>query len=162
MRKTRIPLLVAVFTLCEWSGWAQPPGPPARHASPGSRLEHLIEELELDAHTLAQVDAVIDASRARKRTLRRQLHEARRQMRSMLEEAAPRETALLEQVDVIGRLRTELRKEQLKTMLRVRALLGPEQRANLLERLNKTPRRGRRGFGWHQDSRPSPPSDESR
>lgn len=167
MRKTGIFLLVAVFTLCEWGGWAaggwaQPPGPSARHAPPGSRLERLVEELGLDAHTLAQVDAIIDASRAKKRTLRRQLREAHQHMRSLLEEETPRETALLEQVDVIGGLRTELRKEQLKTMLRVRTLLSPEQRATLLERLNKGPRRGRRGFGWHQDSHSSPRPNEVR
>ena len=167
MRKTGIFLLVAVFTLCEWGGWAaggwaQPPGPSARHAPPGSRLERLVEELGLDAHTLAQVDAIIDASRAKKRTLRRQLREAHQHMRSLLEEETPRETALLEQVDVIGGLRTELRKEQLKTMLRVRALLSPEQRATLLERLNKSPRHGRRGFGWHRDFHSSPPPNEAR
>ena len=167
MRKTGIFLLVAVFTLCEWGGWAaggwaQPPGPSARHAPPGSRLERLVEELGLDERTLAQVDAIIDASRAKKRTLRRQLREAHQHMRSLLEEETPRETALLEQVDVIGGLRTELRKEQLKTMLRVRALLSPEQRATLLERLNKSPRHGRRGFGWHQDSHSSPRPNEVR
>ena len=167
MRKTRIFLLVAVFTLCEWSGWAmggwaQPPGPSARHAPPGSRLERLVEELELDERTLARVDAIIDTSHAKKRTLRRQLREAHEQMRSMLEEEAPRETALLEQVDRIGRLRTELRKEQLKTMLRVRALLSPEQRAKLLEQFNKRPGRGRRGFGRHKDFQSSPPPVESR
>ena len=144
------------------SGWAQPPGPPARHAPPGSRLERLVEELELDAQTLAQVDAIIDASRDKKRTLRRQLREARKQMHSLLEAEEPQEAELLEQADRIGGLRTELRKEQLKTMLRVRALLSPEQRVQLLERLNKGPRRGRRGFGRHQDFQSAPSPDEAR
>lgn len=166
MRKTGIFLLAAVFTLCEWSGWtaggwAQSQGPSARHAPPGSRLERLIEELGLDTQTLAQVDALIDASRDKKRTLRRQLREARKHMRSLLEAEEPQETELLEQADRIGGLRTELRKEQLKTMLRVRALLSPEQRAKLLERLNKGPRRGRRGFGRHQDFQSAPPPDAS-
>ena len=166
LRKTGIFILVAVFTLCEWSGWtadgwAQTPGPPARHAPHGLRLERLVEELGLDAQTLAQVDAIIDASRGKQRPLRRQLRAARRQMRSLLEAEEPQEAELLEQADRIGGLRTELRKEQLKTMLRVRALLSPEQRAKLLERLNKGPRRGRRGFGRHQDFHPSPPPDAS-
>lgn len=165
MRKTGILILAAVLTMCEWSGWAsdgwaRPPGPSARHA--GSRLEQLVEELGLDAETLAQVDAIIDASRAKKRTLRRQLREAHKQMRRMLEEEAPRETALLEQVDRIGGLRTTLRKEQLKTMLRVRALLSPEQRAKLLERLNKGPRRGRGKFGRYKSFQPGPPPVEPR
>ncbi len=166
MRKTGIFILAAVFTLCEWSvwtagGWAQPLGSPARHAPHSPRLEHLVEELGLDAQTLAQVDAIIDASRTKKRTLRRQLREARKQMRSLLEAEEPQEVELLEQADRIGSLRTELRKEQLKTMLRVRALLSPEQRATLLERLNKGPRRGRRGFGRHQDFHSPPPPDAS-
>ncbi len=167
MRKAVMLVLVAVFTLGEWGGWAssvgaRPPGPPALHAPPGPRLERLVEELGLDERTLAQVDAIIDASRTKERTLRRQLREAGKQMRSLLEEEDPRETELLEQVDVIGGLRTELRKEQLKTMLRVRALLSQEQRAKLLEQFNKSPRRGRHGFGWHKDFQSNPPPVESR
>ena len=142
-------------------GWAQPQSPSARHAPPGLRLERLVEELGLDAKTLVQVDAIIDASRNKKRTLRRQLREARKQMRGLLEAEEPQEAELLEQADRIGGLRTELRKEQLKTMLRVRALLSPEQRARLLERLNKGPRHGRRGFGRHQGFQSAPPLDPS-
>lgn len=142
-------------------GWAQPQGPSARHAPPGLRLERLVEELGLDAQTLVQVDAIIDASRNKKRTLRRQLREAHKQMRSLLEAEEPQEAELLKQADHIGGLRTELRKEQLKTMLRVRALLSPGQRARLLERLNKVPRRGRRGFGQHQDFQSASPPDAS-
>ncbi len=143
------------------AGWAQPQGPPVRHAPHGLRLERLVEELGLDAQTLAQVDAIIDASRDKKRTLRRQLREVRKQMRSLLEAEEPQEAELLEQADRIGSLRTELRKEQLKTMLRVRALLSPGQRAKLLERLNKGPRRGRRGFSRHQDFQSASPLDPS-
>ena len=166
MKKIGMVMLVAAFTLGEWSGWAagvgaQPPGPHARHAPPGPRLERLVEELGLDERTLAQVDAVIDASRAKERTLRRQLREAGKQMRGLLEEEEPRETDLLEQVEVIGSLRTALRKEQLKTMLRVRALLSLEQRAKLLEQFKKSPRRGHRGFGWHKDLQSTPPPVES-
>lgn len=166
MRKTGIVILLAVFTLCEWGGWtaggwAQPPGPPTRPAPPGLRLERLVEELGLDAQTLAQVDALLDASRAKKRTLRRQLREAREQMHGLLAAEEPQEAELLEQADRIGGLRTELRKAQLKTMLRVRALLSPEQRTKLLERLNKGPRRGRRGFGRHQDFQSASPLDPS-
>ena len=165
MGKTGILLLLAVFTLYEWSGWTAggwaQPHPPARHAPHGLRLERLVEELGLDAPTLAQVDALLDASRAKKRTLRRQLREAREQMHGLLAAEEPQEAELLEQADRIGALRTELRKERLKTMLRVRALLSPEQRARLLERLNKGPRRGRHGFGRHQDFQSASPPDAS-
>ena len=149
---------VTVFTLGGWGAfllcvWAQPPERPLHHAPPGPRLEHLIEELGLDAATLAQADAIIDASRANERTLRRQLREANTQMRGLLETDNPEEAELLQQVDIIGHLRTELRKEQLKTMLRVRALLSPEQRTMLLDQLNKKPRRGRRRHGRHDGPR---------
>ena len=166
MRKISMLMLMAAFTLCEWSGWtadgwARPPDPPVRHAPHGPHLERLVEELGLDTQTLAQVDAIIDASRGKKRTLRRQLREARKQMHSLLKAEEPQEAELLKQADHIGSLRTELRKEQLKTMLRVRALLSPEQRAKLLERLNKGPRRGWRGFGRHQDFQSPPPPNAS-
>ncbi len=160
MRTASIIAFVTVFTLGASGGWAQPLGPPVGHGPLGPRLERLIKELGLDAATLAQVDAIIDASRLKTRPLRRQVREARHHMRRLLEAAAPEEAAVLEHVERIGSLQTALRKEQLKTMLRVRALLSPEQRATLLERLNQKRRHGR--HGRHGRPRPEPRlSDEA-
>lgn len=91
------------------------------------------------------MNAVIDAGRDKKRTLREQLHEARKQMHSLLDTDSPSESAVMRQVEHIGALRTELRKEQLKTMLGVRALLSPEQRAVLRDAFGKHGRRGGHG-----------------
>ncbi len=131
--------------------WARPPGgrPPHR----GVPLEHLIEELGLDDETLAQADAVIDASRTEERSLR----EADRFMRTLLEQEEPDEDAVMTQVESIGGLRTNLRKEQLRTMLRVRALLTPEQRIRLLQRLKDRPRRGPGGRGGRRGRHGGPP-----
>ena len=155
--------------------WARPPGgrPPGPPPQRGVPFEHLIEELGLDDETLAQADAIIDASRTEEQSLRRKLREADRSMRALLEQEEPDEDAVMTQVGSIGGLRTALRKEQLRTMLRVRALLTPEQRVKLLERLKERPRRGpgRRGrhggpppgrFGGPGDdsSRQPPPHDK--
>ncbi len=57
-------------------------------------------------HSLAQVDAIIDASRTQKRALQRRLRTVHKQMYVMLEAEGPQETELLEQIDRIGSLRT--------------------------------------------------------
>jgi Spy/CpxP family protein refolding chaperone len=48
-----------------------------------------------------------------------------------LEQEDPDEAAVMEQAEAIGALRTESRKQGLRTLLDVRALLTPEQRDDL-------------------------------
>jgi Spy/CpxP family protein refolding chaperone len=58
--------------------------------------------------------------------------------------------------DRVGAAETELKKQRLRTMLEVRALLSPEQRQKLVKIFEE--RRARRhGFG---DGPPPPPPDQ--
>lgn len=111
---------------------------PALAQSPGvsssrqGRFERLLEETGLDERTLTEVRQVLDASKSDRQELRRNLREAYAHMRSLLEQPQPDEAAVMAQAEVIGGLQTEARKQRLRTLIQVRALLTPEQRAKLL------------------------------
>jgi len=120
--------------------WARPPGGPP---GGGDRLEKMIEQLDLAPDVLEEVDALIDASRSRQRELRREMRSAHQAMRGLLEAAVPDEGAVLAQAEEVGRLRTELDKDRLRTLLRVQALLPADARAALVEQMKRRgPRRG--------------------
>lgn len=119
--------------------FAAPPDASPRH---GRRFEKFIEELNLDQKTLTEVKKILDTSQAAHKELFGQLCTSRERMRSLLQQENPDEAAVLAQADTIGALETEARKQRLRTMLQVHALLTAEQRAQLLEKL-----RTRRSFG---------------
>ena len=108
----------------------------------GAWLQHLTDKLDLDDDTRANVRALIDARREQTRDARKELKAAHTQMHGLLQADQPDEAEVLAQVERIGTLRTALHKQRMQTLLRVRALLSPEQRATLLEMFKK-----RRGFG---------------
>lgn len=136
-----------------------PGGPGGPGGPPGDRLERLVEGIDLDAETLAVVDALIDDARTLQRQLRRDLRAAHGRMRGLLEAPEPDESAILGQADTIGQLETELSKSRLRTLLRVRAALPEDARARLLERM-KERRPG--PPGRMQERRPGPPGRERR
>ena len=111
----------------------------------GAWLQRLTDKLDLDDDTRASVRAVIDAGRERTRDVRKELKAARVQMHGLLQANQPDEAEVLAQVERIGTLRTALHKQRMQTMLRVRALLSPEQRATLLEMFKKRRVPGKRG-----------------
>jgi Spy/CpxP family protein refolding chaperone len=141
-------LFVFSLTGLSTAAHARPPGPPPHVGEP---LEHLVETLGLDEATLAKVYQVIDAARAETRELRRKLHEAHQHMRTLLEQETPDEAAVMAQAGRIGTQRTEMEKQRLRTLLQVRALLTPEQRAKLLQALRSRHR--------HERPEPPPPSE---
>lgn len=140
--------------LCVLPALAQPDGPPPGggppHGGPpggspgGPRLEHALERVELPDDVRAKVDGLLDTSRANQRELRRALRQAHDRMRELLEEAEPSEDAVLQQAGEIGGLQTELEQERLRSLLRIRAELTPEQREAMTEALRPRRRDGRR------------------
>ena len=98
-----------------------------------SRLEEKIDALHLDDATRTAVHKAIDEGRVAQDDVRNQLRKARQDFRAMLQQDKPDETQVLAQSEVIGGLVTEQRKQALHTLLTVRALLTPEQRASLRE-----------------------------
>ena len=112
------------------SAWARVP----RHSFDRmSRLEEKIDALNLDDATRTAIHKTIDEGRAAQDDIRSQLRKARQDFRAMLQQDKPNEAQVLAQSEVIGGLVTEQRKQALHTLLAVRALLTPEQRASLRE-----------------------------
>ena len=105
---------------------SQPGGPPGP-----SPLERAIESVELPPEVRSQIDALLDVSHSSRRGLHRELRGAREEMRELLEADDPQEDAILAQAEVIGRLQVSLEKDRLMTLLRIRALLTPQQRDSL-------------------------------
>jgi Spy/CpxP family protein refolding chaperone len=118
--------------------------PPGRGGAPLSRIESRIETLDLDSETRNAIYAILDEARATHREHRSEVREAKEGLRALLEQDEPDEGAVMEQAEVIGALRTEARKHGLRTLLKVHALLTPEQRASLRETMRD---RGGPGFG---------------
>jgi len=109
-----------------------------------------------------------DALRARIRTLAQEGHEAAEVhfeelhalhdgLRELLSADRPDEEAVMRQAERIGAVKTELKKQRLRTMLAIRALLTPAQRRELVrihEQMREEWRkeRGRRhGRDWRGD-----------
>ncbi|MBI3248403.1 MAG: periplasmic heavy metal sensor [Deltaproteobacteria bacterium] len=137
-----------------WSG----AGRGGHHFGRGEgHLEQMVESLGLDEKSMAAVKKILDASKANREDLFAKMHDAHERMRTLLEQEQPEEASVMAQADTIGALETEGRKQRLHTMLAVRALLTPAQRAKLLEKLQEE-RHGRRG-AWQHDKVPQSSPD---
>jgi Spy/CpxP family protein refolding chaperone len=146
---------------------AQRPGPPP-HGPGGPRgpghpppLEHVLERhadrLGLDAETRAEIDRLVSAARPESDALRDQLRALQDEMRALLSRDVPDEEAVMTQAERIGDVETAMQKKQLRSMLRIRALLTPEQRAELV-RIHEERELG----GRHERRGPRPRSDPPR
>jgi Spy/CpxP family protein refolding chaperone len=125
------------------SGQAQPPfgrhhggpGGPGGPRGPGGPHVGLIEEhaeqLGVDEETLEKIRAIVDESRAAGEDLRAELRDAHGALRELLSQDSPDFDAAMAQVETIGELEIQERKNRLGAMLRIRSLMTPEQRAEL-------------------------------
>jgi Spy/CpxP family protein refolding chaperone len=113
-------------------------------------LERNAERLKLDESTLEQIRGLgTDARNGSKDLIERQKKE-REVMRTLLDAQSTDESAILSQADLLGQIDTDLRKQDLRTMLAMRRLLTPEQRAELKKLREERPhgpggKHGRRG-----------------
>ena len=96
-----------------------------------TRMEEKLDALNLDDATRAAAQKAIEEGRPAQDALRSQMHQARRDLRAMLQQESPDERAVLAQSEVLGGLETEHRKQSLRTLLTIQSLLTPEQRASL-------------------------------
>lgn len=154
MSAVRIPLKLASLLalggllLCLAPASLAQPGPPGggigpppgegRGRGPGPPpFEDLLERhagrLGLDAATLEKIRAARDATRDEMRRLDGDVRRLRDALRALLEADAPKLEAVLAQADAIGAAETARQKERLRTLLAIRALLTPEQRAELVK-----------------------------
>lgn len=111
-----------------------PPGPGGvRGGQPpiDGFIERHAERLGLDDATVASIRKVVDRTRSDNEKVQQQIEAEQKQMRTMLEADSPNEKRVMQQADTIGALYTRERKNRLRAMLAVRALLTPGQRTEL-------------------------------
>jgi len=148
-RSTPLSILGAVaaaFLLCGVAAAQVTLGPRVGPGTAEVRLvERSAEPLELDEKTIAAVKALAVEASARDEKLNEQMRDERLKLRDLLNEELPEEAALLKQAAAVSSLAADMQKHQMETSLRVRKLLTPEQRKELMElRKNvKQPRRRR-------------------
>lgn len=126
---------------------AQRPG-----QGPITRLEQNLKGLELKPEQRQKVQAIVDASRKEREALQTQIQQAFKDLRGMLEQPSPDEPAILRQADKLGELQTQQRKLMLRTLLKVRSELTPEQRQQLADM------RQRGGPGGGAGAKTKPPA----
>ena len=96
-------------------------------------LDRHAERLDLDAPTRARIEEISRQALERGREHAEKLRALYREQGELLDREPPDEAAILRQVERIGAMRLESEKLRLRTLLRIRALLTPEQRRRLLE-----------------------------
>lgn len=95
-------------------------------------FEKHAERLGLDTKTLSQIRAISEATKEQSSELRTNLEKARMTMRDLLSAETPDKAAVMKQAEIMGAIKTDLRKQRLATILEIRALLTPEQRQELI------------------------------
>jgi Spy/CpxP family protein refolding chaperone len=112
----------------------RPAGPGKHHrGTPHLLFEKHAERLGLDAKTLEQIRAISESAKEQTSELRTNLKQARTTMHDLLSAETPDKAAVMKQAETMGAIKTDLRKQQLATILEIRALLTPEQRQELIE-----------------------------
>lgn len=142
-RCVRIALLLV---LCG-AGLAEPSEARERR-HPEKRLKEHLAELDLSSDQEEKINAILEEASDRRKQMRALLHEEFERLHALLEHEPPDESAILAQVERVGGLKTERHKAMMRTLLRIRAVLTPEQRRKLIEmRRFHHPRRKHRGSG---------------
>jgi len=114
------------------AGFAQPPLGPRPGGGPDRFTAEYAAQLGLDDPTREAIDQIVDESRKRARELRGELRGLHQEMHELLSQKTPDEAAVMQQAEAIGQAETELDKHRLETLIRIRALLTEEQRAELI------------------------------
>lgn len=98
-------------------------GPDARF----ERLEAKLADLALPDETRTAAEQVIAQARTESETRHEEMRDAHQALRDLLDQETPALEQVMAQADVIGVLETEAHKAKLRTMIELRALVGPEQ-----------------------------------
>jgi len=130
VRKSRLALWTALSAL----SLALCAGGPDRHEPPPFEriLERHADRLHLDDATREKIRAVAAEGREASRPQLEELRGLHDQLHALLSADAPDADAVMAKAEEIGRAETELKKQRLRTMLAIRALLSTEQRRELV------------------------------
>ena len=136
---------IAAITLVP-AALAQGPGPPpspdpmghTRHMERfrGGR-DMMMRELDLTKEQRDKIADLRDRQQRRAIDLRAQIQTAQLDMRKLMRADKPEKAAIEKQVDKLSRLRADLQKSQIGTMLEVRDVLTPEQREKMRGRMGE-------------------------
>ena len=123
--------VLAVLTLAG-VGFARPPfESPGSDRDPGAFIEENAEALDLDDETIAAIRGIVEESKGEGDQFQAKLRELHDEMKALLSQGTPDESAVMKQIETIGAVETEMQKHRLGTMLEIRALLTPEQREEM-------------------------------
>jgi len=136
-------LALALLLIAPVTGHAQR----SERGGPGSLVERHAERLGFDAETLGRIQEIVRSSGKRQEQLRDEIDRARGDMRSLLRQPTPPADQVLAQAEVMGALEIEADKNRLEAILRIRSLLTPEQREELIKILAEERGDGSRGRG---------------
>ena len=111
----------------------------------GEGFKKVLEQLNLTTEQSEQITAIQENSKGTREALREQMLAERQEMRSLLQSDASRQV-LTRQHQKLQALRQQKGDNRFETMLQVREILTPEQRAKMAELISqKAGRRGHRG-----------------
>jgi Spy/CpxP family protein refolding chaperone len=129
-------------------------GPPGHWKRPpfDAVLEREAGRLGLDEAALARIRAVADAARPELEQLETALRAERDALHELLRADTPDRDAAMSQVERVGAAETALDKRRIATMLEIRQLLTPAQRAELVEIFQE--RRAEHGGRWRHGEQP--------
>lgn len=116
-------------------------------------VERMAAELKLDAATTKKLQDIAYQAQASQTRAQAEVKVQRMELRRLLDLDKPDEKEVMRQLDAVNKLELDLRKQKISTMLQMRNLLTPEQRAQLKslreERMKEHRERGdgREGMG---------------
>lgn len=115
---------------------------PHRGPGPEARFERLAARLDLSAEQQEAIKAIHEKNRADNLPLHKELMRLENELKGEMLKDSPSEKALLALNEKMGKIKTDLKANRLKTRLAVREQLTPEQRDKMLMMGE-----GRRGHG---------------
>jgi Spy/CpxP family protein refolding chaperone len=113
-------------------GGAPPPGFEPR---PEETIARHARELGIDAATIEQIRTLGEQHRAEREVIAAELQKQKLALRTLLESERPNEAEAIALARRIGTLETDLSVARLSAMMRIHALLTPEQNAALHEKM---------------------------
>ncbi|MEO1481018.1 MAG: periplasmic heavy metal sensor [Myxococcota bacterium] len=113
-------------------------------ARKGMGMVDKLVAIGVDPAVIAELKDEILDSQERNIDLHAQVQKERLSLRRLMDEDAPKERDVLAQVESVGAAEIALRKNQISLMLKVRAVLTPEQRIQIEAKSKRSRRDGRR------------------
>ena len=96
-------------------------------------LENLADKIGADTQTVTKIKDLVYNANKELIGLRAEMDQGHLEMRRLMDQEAPEEKVIMQQIDKIGAVEIKLRKNRISLMLSVRKLLTPEQRTKLKE-----------------------------